>query len=95
MFRLHPLPPGCFSIVCAHEFAWRVYAESVYPGNEESFLAVRCTSLTAMNTNLCPGRKYVMGYATPNTTKGNFFLKTNSASPFGISNRVGNKFLCN
>lgn len=74
--------------------ASRVYAETVYPGNEESFLAVRCTSLTALNTDLCPGQKFVMGFAAQNITKGNFFLATKRKSPYGLNNRVGSKFVC-
>lgn len=81
--RLDPLPPGCLSITCAHARAPEFYAESVYPGYENNFLGVKCGSLTALNGNFCPGKKYPMGYATPRDIKGNYFLKTNDKSPFG------------
>lgn len=83
---VNPLPPGCATITCAHQRAPEFYAESVYPGNENNFLAVKCGSLYALDTNLCPGKTFPMGYATPFNLKGNFFLKTNSDSPFGKNN---------
>lgn len=58
-------------------------AESVYPGNENNFLGVKCSSLTALKQNYCPGKKYPMGYAVPHNLKGNFFLSTKHNSPFG------------
>ncbi|KAJ6640105.1 Vitellogenin-1 [Pseudolycoriella hygida] len=80
---LSPLPPGCFTIVCAHGRAWEYYAESIYPGNENVFEGVKCGSLTALNTGYCPGKKFSMGYAVPHNLKGNYFLATNSDKPYG------------
>lgn len=60
-------------------------AESVYPGNENNFMGVKCGSLTALNSNYCPGQSFPMGYATPKNLKGNFFLKTNSDAPYGVN----------
>lgn len=80
-----PLPPGCFSITCAHLRAVEYYAESVLPENELNFLAVRCSSLSAYNSKHCDGPAYPMGYATPSYIKGNFFLNTNAVKPFGKS----------
>lgn len=91
---LDPLPPGCFTISCAHMRAWEYYAETVYPGNEENFMGIRCTSLTALNTNQCRGNSYPMGYATPHTLKGNYFLSTNSDRPYGRNVREGRKLGC-
>lgn len=82
-FSLDPLPPGCLTITCAHARAPEFYAESVYPGNENNFLGVKCGSLSALNGNFCPGKKFAMGYAVPKNLKGNYFLKTNDKSPFG------------
>lgn len=80
---VQPLPPGCSSITCAHQRATEFYAESVYPGNENNFMAVKCGSLSALLSNYCHGNAAPMGYATPQNLKGNFFLKTNEKSPFG------------
>lgn len=82
------LPPGCFTITCAHGRAWEIYAESVYPGNENAFEAVKCGSISALNGGYCPGPKYAMGYAIPHNLKGNFFANTNSGTPFGQGKSV-------
>lgn len=82
---VQPLPPGCYTITCAHLRAVEYYAESVYPGNEMNFLALKCNSLSAYNSQYCNGRTYPMGYATPSYMRGNFFLNTNSEKPYGKS----------
>lgn len=82
---VQPLPPGCLSMSCAHQRAPEFYAESVYPGNENNFLGVRCNSLHALTSNYCPGGAFPMGYATPHNLKGNYFLKTNEESPYGLN----------
>lgn len=82
---VNPLPPGCSSISCAHQRAVEFFAESVYPGNENNFMSVKCGSLSALISNYCHGKAYPMGYATPHNLKGNFFLKTNEKSPFGLN----------
>lgn len=92
---VQPLPPGCFDIICAHMRAPEIYAESVYPGNENNFLGVICSSLFALNSNSCRGKAYPMGYATPHNLKGNFFLKTNSQSPHGLNAVKGFQPICN
>lgn len=75
--------PGCVLIDCAHARSWYYYAETVYNGNENNFLAVKCNSLTAMNTGRCTGKSVPMGYAVPTNVKGNYFLSTRSSSPYG------------
>jgi lipoprotein lipase len=75
--------PGCVLIDCAHARSWHYYAETVYNGNENNFLARKCNSLRALNTGRCPGKNIPMGYATPMNTKGNYFMSTGSAMPFG------------
>lgn len=92
---VQPLPPGCLSITCAHQRAPEFYAESVYPGNENNFLGVKCGSLAAYNAKYCPGKAYPMGYATPHNLKGNYFLKTNDKSPFGVNATKDFKPVCN
>ncbi|XP_031628396.1 hepatic triacylglycerol lipase-like [Contarinia nasturtii] len=82
---VQPLPPGCYSMSCAHQRAPEYYAESVYPGNENNFMAVKCGSLSSLISNFCPGNPVPMGYATPQNLKGNYFLKTNEVSPYGMN----------
>ncbi|XP_059616597.1 vitellogenin-1-like [Phlebotomus argentipes] len=77
------LMPGCLDISCSHSMAWRYYAESVYPGNENAFMATRCNSLKAYSSKKCPFPPIPMGFATPTNVKGNFFLETNSDEPYG------------
>lgn len=81
--RFNPLPPGCITISCAHGRAPEFYAETVYPGFEENFLGVKCTSLKALRSDFCNGEKVVMGYAASSKAKGNFFLETNAKKPYG------------
>lgn len=92
---VQPLPPGCLSISCAHQRATEFYAESVYPGNENNFMAVKCGSLSALLSNYCQGEAYPMGFATPQNLKGNFFLKTNEKSPFGLNATQSFEPICN
>ncbi|XP_067639517.1 vitellogenin-3-like [Eurosta solidaginis] len=80
---LGPLPKGCYDIGCAHARSWQYYAETVYPGNEMSYLGVRCSSLTQAEEGKCPGPKVPMGYAVPKDLKGNYFLDVNGEEPFG------------
>lgn len=82
---VNPLPPGCYSMSCAHQRAPEYYAESVYPGQENHFMAVKCDSLSSLNSNFCNSQAYPMGYATPHNLKGNFFLKTNENRPYGLN----------
>lgn len=80
---LDPLPTGCISVVCAHERAWQYYAETVYPGNEQNFIGIRCSSLTRLREGKCPSREIPMGYAVPTDAKGNYFLEVNGEAPHG------------
>ncbi|XP_070492769.1 vitellogenin-1-like [Chironomus tepperi] len=82
-----PLMPGCFTIFCSHSRAWEYYAETVYKGNENNFIAKKCGSLHSFEINACIRQEVAMGYSCPKTVKGNFFLKTKSKFPFGLSKR--------
>lgn len=92
---VRPLPPGCLSIVCAHGRAWEFYAETVYPGNEYTFMAVKCNSLPALNSGYCRGYKFPMGFAVPYNIKGNYFLKTKRHSPYGEESTKSSEVVCN
>ncbi|XP_037937553.1 vitellogenin-1-like [Teleopsis dalmanni] len=80
---LDPLPKGCLSVMCGHERAWRYFAESVYPGNEENFMGKRCTSMKRLRGGKCPGDNVPMGFAVSHNAKGNYFLEINDKEPFG------------
>lgn len=89
------MPPGCYDIGCAHSRAYEFYAESVYPGNENAFLGVKCQSMFALNAGFCKGKRQSMGYATPVTLKGSYFLKTTAQSPFGEKSTKPSEVECN
>lgn len=75
--------PGCMDLVCSHSRAYQFYAETVYPGNEENFQAVRCDSLLSLQNQRCKSKSIPMGINTPITAKGNYFLETYHNSPYG------------
>lgn len=77
------LQPGSFDIGTSHTRAVDIYAESVLPGNEQTFMATKCNSLYSLNKGLCERGSTPMGYAAQKMAKGNYFLKTESESPFG------------
>lgn len=81
--RVVSVQPGCLDPSCSHARAWELYAETVYPGNENHLLAVKCNSILSLDTGACPGKAIPLGYACPRTAKGNYFLKTNDKFPFG------------
>lgn len=89
-----PLQPGTFDISASHGRAWKYYAESVYPGNEQNFMARKCTSMKELDSNYCNGQLYPMGYATPFNLKGNFFLRTNAQKPYGENSKKYHEPVC-
>lgn len=82
---LTPIKPGCIIFSCSHSRAYEFFTESVYPGNENNFLAKRCNSLARLNDGYCDGPSIPMGFATPNNIKGDYFLSVNGKAPFGKS----------
>lgn len=83
--------PGCLTIFCSHSRAWEYFAETVYKGNENNLIAKKCGSLHSYEINACIQKEIPMGYACPTTAKGNFFLKTNGESPFGMGKENNKK----
>lgn len=77
------LQPGSFDIGTSHARAYKLYAESVLPGNENTFMATKCNSMYSLNRGLCKKGEVPMGYASLETAKGNFFVKTRSKAPYG------------
>lgn len=93
-FSVNPLPPGCLMIICAHSRAWEFYAESVYPSNQNAFLATKCNSITSLNSGKCMKAPIPMGYACPVSAKGNYFLNTKYRSPFGEQGLKKSEIVC-
>lgn len=79
------LQPGSFDIASSHTRAVDLYAESVLPGNENTFMGTKCNSLYSLNKGLCTKGSTPMGFAAVKESKGNYFLKTESKSPFGTT----------
>ncbi|XP_023297505.2 vitellogenin-1-like [Lucilia cuprina] len=81
-----PIKPGCVRFGCSHGRAYEYFTESVYPGNEENFLGVRCSSLSKLNNGFCTGEGYPMGFAVPTDLRGNYYLSVNAQQPYGQNN---------
>lgn len=80
-----PLQPGCLSITCSHARAYELFAESVHPGNENKLQAIKCNSISAIDTGACKARAAIpCGYSCPTNAKGNFFFKTSGEKPFTV-----------
>ncbi|XP_055370737.1 phospholipase A1 2-like [Condylostylus longicornis] len=81
---LLPLKSGCLTISCSHNRAHEYYAESVYPGHENDFLAVKCHSIFELRIGLCnTTERYIMGYAVQKDIKGIFYSKVTAQFPYG------------
>ncbi|XP_076647995.1 pancreatic triacylglycerol lipase-like [Halictus rubicundus] len=85
----HRIQPGCPLLgaplsnedFCSHHRSWWFYAESVK--NPSGFLAVQCADDLSFQTNSCNYSDIVhMGFDTPSTARGVYYLHTNSKSPF-------------
>ncbi|KAK0082078.1 hypothetical protein PV326_007354 [Microctonus aethiopoides] len=79
------MQPGCPLIFvplseddfCSHHLSWVFYAESLI--NETAFMGVRYSKIK----DPC-SEQVVMGYSTPPTARGDYFLTTASKSPYGL-----------
>lgn len=87
-FSQYSLQPGCYTILCAHARAYEYYAESVLPGHEHNLMATRCNSFSSFKNGKCSGSPIPMGLNTPNTARGNYYLQTNKAAPFGRKSKI-------
>ncbi|XP_057321353.1 pancreatic lipase-related protein 2 isoform X1 [Microplitis mediator] len=90
-----PLQPGCTAanfiamgmyrifrhyLVCSHNRAWRYYVESI--NNPRGFPSTRCQRWRP-NLRSCTWKNDAfMGFATDPRTRGIFYLRTNSRTPF-------------
>ncbi|KAK0168047.1 hypothetical protein PV327_001887 [Microctonus hyperodae] len=79
------IQPGCPRIsvplskedFCSHHQSWVFYAESLR--NETAFMGVKYSEMGQPCSE-----QIVMGYATPRTASGDYFLTTASKSPYGL-----------
>nr|AAS75326.1 yolk protein B [Sarcophaga bullata] len=77
--------PGADNVLKASMRAVRYFAESVVPGNERNFPAVRATSLEEYKNQNGNGKRVYMGINTAYDVEGDFILQVNAKSPFGRS----------
>ncbi|XP_063826406.1 pancreatic lipase-related protein 2-like [Ostrinia nubilalis] len=78
-----PTQPGCFMPSCSHLRAAEVYIESVR--NPKSFVGVQCENWEQFKKNQCVDKDYaVLGYGSSSATRGLYYLRTSSHSPFGL-----------
>ncbi|KAM7350121.1 vitellogenin-1-like [Cochliomyia hominivorax] len=85
-----PIQSGCLKLGCSHTRAVEYFTESIYPGNENNFLAAYCP-FDNLKKNDCDGPyKYSMGLTSPYDLKGTYYLKVNSKSPFGMNKKINN-----
>ncbi|XP_061386580.1 vitellogenin-1-like [Musca vetustissima] len=77
------IQPGCVNFGCSHERSMRYFIETVYPVNEQNFVAKRCNSLDGIDNGRCNGPEHVMGYAVPHDIEGNYYLNVNGDQPYG------------
>ncbi|KAJ8951111.1 hypothetical protein NQ318_021555 [Aromia moschata] len=78
--------PGCglnATGSCAHSRSYKYYAESVL-ASKNAFVATTCTSYKDYSKGRCSAnaRSLMGGYAVDTTARGDYYLDTNSASPF-------------
>ncbi|KAJ8951115.1 hypothetical protein NQ318_021559 [Aromia moschata] len=78
--------PGCILDIagaCAHARAYMYYAESVSKG-ENQFVSTHCSSYLLYRLGFCSARETALmaGYNIDESAQGDYYLETNSRSPF-------------
>ncbi|VVD00476.1 unnamed protein product [Leptidea sinapis] len=78
-----PQQPGCFMPSCSHLRATQIYAESIKA--PKSLIGVRCKSWNHFESNACEdGKNAVLGYESPSSTRGVYYLRTTAQAPYGL-----------
>lgn len=79
---------------CSHGRSWKVFAESIV--SKRPFLAHRCNSWSDYknNINSCDRHVTVMGYPSPFTSRGSYFLTTSSTTPFVQNDKLEGACKC-
>lgn len=80
--------PGARNVVDASLRAVLYFAETVVPGNERNFPAVKANSLDEYKNKRGQGKRIYMGLKADNDAKGDFMLQVNAKSPYGRKNIV-------
>ncbi|XP_046476927.1 phospholipase A1-like isoform X3 [Neodiprion pinetum] len=86
----YALQPGCSltllhlrrSLVCSSHSAYKYWSESVE--DPSAFEAIACDSWTQFEAGECTGTTDYMGYGYSLNATGNFYLETNSESPYSM-----------
>lgn len=80
--------PGCIEAFggCSHGRSYQFYAESIETKN--GFMAMECDSWESYIAKDCVSDLIPMGFLTPNTTKGNFFLRTTGGPKFARLQKI-------
>ncbi|EDX02578.1 phospholipase A1 [Drosophila yakuba] len=82
-----PFKPGCEELdpmSCSHQRAVDYWTETLYPSNENDFLAKRCKRYSELLLgNDCKDTDTVMGYAAKPTDLGLFYVAANPVQPYG------------
>ncbi|XP_034176484.2 pancreatic triacylglycerol lipase-like [Osmia lignaria lignaria] len=69
--------------LCSHHRSYLFYVESMK--NRHAFVAEKCSNILKFATAQCnSNEKVIMGYDTPTSANGKFYLVTNSTEPFGL-----------
>ncbi|KAK9703917.1 Lipase [Popillia japonica] len=72
--------PGCYIVVCSHNRACLFFTEGILSNN---FVARQCSSYTYYSLGLCRGNpQNVLGENVDFSVTGDFYLDTNSRSPY-------------
>ncbi|XP_029038589.2 pancreatic triacylglycerol lipase-like [Osmia bicornis bicornis] len=77
--------------LCSHHRSYLYYVESMK--NRHAFVAEKCSNILKFATAQCnSNEKVIMGYDTPTSANGKFYLITNSTEPYGlgIDGAIGN-----
>lgn len=77
--------PGCifpFDLIggCSHGRSYQYFAESIE--SIDGFMSLQCNSWQDYVSRKCTGEIVPMGFITPNTTRGTFYLETNEGPKF-------------
>lgn len=68
-----------------HIIAQKYFAESINRNVGKEFISVSCKDWETFKTGACKSNSQtLMGYWTPNSARGNYFLKTRGSSLYGL-----------
>lgn len=82
MYREKVLIVTIFQLLeaCSHSRSWELFAHSI--NNTVPYMASSCDDFSNSLGKHCNGDSVVMGEATPNTTRGVYYLETTATVPY-------------